>query len=180
MHLGPARAIVVSAVLAISAVPLGCVEKARCDAALEGVAHARAEGDRRDRQLAWLGLWQAQLAAQVQVGVADAEREALRRRASLLEAENAVLAARVERAERRPAGGEKRRLDPSVPYDLTRLLTRPPVSGKHEGSIFQRATRPSRRLDTVVPYELAPGAVTRAPSPAAPPATRTLDEDVPY
>lgn len=184
MHHGPARVLAIIGVLAAASASVACVDQARCDAAVEGVAQARAEGERRDRQLAWLGLWQAQLAAQTQggtpLGGGDAEREALRQRVALLEAENAALTVRLDRAEQKlGATSSKRRLDPSVPYPLTTSLDRPPASGKHEGSILRRAARPSRKLDPVVPYEPGSGAVTQAP-PAAPPATRMLDEDVPY
>jgi hypothetical protein len=174
MHLGPMRALAMSGVLAMAAAQVACVDQARCAAAIDGVAQARAEGERRDRALAWLGFQQAQLAAQVN---GDGEREALRRRVAMLEAENAALAARLETlAPPRAASSVKRRLDPSMPYELDRA----PVSGKQEGTIFRRAIRPSRTLDPMVPYEPEAGAVTQAPTSAGPPATRTLDEDVPY
>jgi hypothetical protein len=159
------------AVLAIGAA--ACVDRARCDAALEGVARARLEAADRDRQVARLALSQAQLAEELRRG----DREALLRRLAALEAENAELSARIEHAERalaraRLAAALRRKIDEAVPY-----VPAKEEAGKDEGSILRRAARPKRQLDEAVPYE------ARAPSTSArtdEPIKRTLDEAVPY
>jgi multidrug efflux pump subunit AcrA (membrane-fusion protein) len=180
------RVLVLVAAVSLGGSSLACVDAAHCEAALAGVAEARAESALREQQLARLAAAHAQLAAQVERGT-DAEREALRQRLALLEAENAALSARVELAERKlalegaaaaRASSARRRLDPAVPYDLAGFLARPRTSGKQESTLLHRATRPSRRLDPMVPYES--GAVTLAPAEAATPTPRHLDEEVPY
>jgi hypothetical protein len=179
-----ARVLTASGLLLLAGASTACVDEARCDAALAGVAGVRSEAARRetqrDAQIAWLRWWQTSMAVQLQSVAANAGNDALKRQLAALEAENAMLAQRLERAERRieearaPASSVEhglaaqppvapRRLDPVVPYDLTGFLSRPPSSGKREAhGATGAASRPLERRDPV------------------PAGQRTLDETVPY
>lgn len=174
------------AVTSIVALASGCIDEARCDAAMDGIARARREAVQRDLQIAWLGWQQAQIAAAVVDGgtrvTSDPERDAMQRRIAALEAENASLMVRLGRAERElaaPRGSlSRRRLDEAVPYD--RVAVRP----SDDDGLVRRGMLPSARtLDEAVPYELqaehraAPLTTLRA---SKPPSKRTLDESVPY
>lgn len=163
-------------VVVLAAGSVACVGRERCDAALESASHARAAA--ADRELARLALSHAQLAAEVRLRGGD-EREALTRRLTALEAENAELSARLTLAERevaraRRAAARSRPLDTTIPY----TPRDEPTSGRDEGSILRRATRPRRQLDEAVPY--APAAPAPTTARVAEPNRRTLDEVVPY
>jgi hypothetical protein len=193
------RATVLAAALLLSAAAPACVDAARVDALEANVARIRAESAQRalqqEQQLGWLRWGQIVLARDVYGQAAD--HDVLVRKLAVLEAENAELTARLERAEQRRdaprampadalglrpglradeppyAPGPARVLDETIPYDVGSFV--PAVAKKTEKRPAPPARVPSahaRRLDEAVPYA--------APASEAKIFPRVLDETVPY
>lgn len=136
MRLGDLRSAALSAAVAAALASTGCVENARCADADEIAARAHAASAERDLRIAWLS-----------------------QRIRALEAANAELAARLDRAQRAAPPeapiaaaiaprAEQRTLDPVVPYE---------VAGDTRGAPMvtsRAAPAPVRKLDATVPYLL--------------------------
>jgi|HubBroStandDraft_6_1064221.scaffolds.fasta_scaffold221056_1 hypothetical protein len=170
-----------------------CVDASRVDALEAGVARMRVDAAQRDwqreQQIAWLRWGQVMLAGEVRGHGTD--RDGLARRLAALEAENADLTARLERAEQRrdlpvavpsPAFAlvetPARVLDENVPYDLGGFVPRRP--GKRAAPPPPRpASVHARRLDENVPYD-QDARSSDARSTEAKVFPRVLDETVPY
>lgn len=119
----------------------GCADPSRCDAVEANLARVRAEAAQRDAQVAWILYQQRVLSERVDVQGIDG-RDALIRMIAALKTENAVLAERLDRAERRlglPAA-QPRALDDGVPF--VQAIAHP----------HPRDTAPPRTLDERVPY----------------------------
>jgi hypothetical protein len=102
-HLPPRIASLCGTFLLLGAT--GCVDSARIDALDQNLARVRAESAQRDAQIQWLRWGQMVLSTQFQ-----AEREATARRVASLEAQNAALLQRLQRAEQKL--GLERAADP--------------------------------------------------------------------
>lgn len=174
-----ARTLLVSSILALVTLSTACVDQARtCGAALSEATRARAEAEVHDRRIAWLVSWQGQLAAQQRATAArlgDESSEALRIKVAALETENAMLSARLERAERRLSVTSQRRLDTAIPYAFAAALTKPRSTAKHPPA--DRRARIARTLDETMPYDMLLPATAVDDARSGP---RTLDEHVPY
>jgi hypothetical protein len=109
----------------------GCADPSRVDAVERELARVHAESAQRQRETAWL-YWATNILVERTRAPAGGDgREALVRRIAALEAQNAALAARLDRAEHR--------LDPSAP-------SAPAASPQ---------PTPTRVLDQTSPYEAA-------------------------
>lgn len=169
MRLGVLRVAALS--VGLAGASAGCVDQARCDEAESAVARARVEAAQRELRMAWVQWQEATFLRQIQAR--DAMREDVwTRRIRALEATNAELAARLERAEQRayaadPREGDRdaigrkltraaptRTLDPVIPYRLTGVDA-PEASGDAAAQEIVKAGHkaPVRKLDETVPYE---------------------------
>lgn len=159
-------------VLLLLATAAGCADPSRLDAVEAGLARVRAEGALRDQKLEWLRWAQSVVAERTGPG-GDAHVKQI----AALQAENAALAHRLERAERRldaapPAGdGQRpasppalsssasrsahtRSLDQRVPYEIASrpIGDRDGASAQLPGHLDVRLAAPRRALDETVPY----------------------------
>jgi hypothetical protein len=156
-----------------------CVDASRVDALDESVARMRAESALRDQQIGWLRWGQVVLAGVVYGRGGD--RDALARKVATLEAQNADLSARLDRAERRGDAPDTlaaapavatRVLDENVPYEVGGFAVATRRADKRPGVSARPVSAHARRLDETVPYD--------APATEARVFPRVLDETVPY
>jgi len=133
----------------------GCADPSRLDALEANLGRARAEAALRDRKLEWLRWGQSVLAERAALQGSAPRPADLLEKIAALQAENAALRARLDRAERRldeahpdapPRPAHARTLDAQVPYELT--AAKDPAGPPPDRS----DKAPRRTLDETVPY----------------------------